>query len=239
MSAMDATPRTTAHVVGIVRGREIDAEATLELDAGSVVIVWTRATPWRLALGGIDGIAVSSTSPEQVHLTLYLASGDVLDLAGDDRLRTFGAQLLAQACTIPELTRALRALGSRRGLPGTSHDAWFAPLLSARRSLEGVTDPLRQVAMLDAPQLSQTMATVITQLAVIQAPTDAAAQRAIEAILEEAAEPMFEAIERMAIAADALRGGALDTRLADWRRWMDSVRAVFVATDESWRAITG
>ena len=54
-------------------------------------------------------------------------------------------------------------------------------------------------------------------------------------MLEEAAEPLFVAITRMALAADALRGGALDTRMADWRRWVETVRAVFVAIDDSWR----
>ncbi len=233
-----STHVANAHVIGIVRGREIDADASLELDARSVGIVWSRATPWRLALEGIDGIALHDTSRHATQLTLYLTSGDVLDLSGDDTLRDFGRHLIDRACAIPELTRALHALGSRRGLPGASHDAWFAPLLSARRTLEGISDPLRQVALLDAPALSSSMTAVIAQLAAIQAPTDAPAQRAIEAMLEEAAEPMFEAIARMAIAADALRGGALDTRLADWRRWMDAVRGVFVATDESWRVIT-
>ena len=35
--------------------------------------------------------------------------------------------------------------------------------------------------------------------------------------------------------ADVLRGGALDTRMADWRRGVETVRAVFVAIDDSWR----
>lgn len=218
-------------IVGIVRGRELDAAATLSLDESVLVLQWTGAAPWRLALDGIDGCAVNDT-----HLTLYLASGDVLDCAGDESMRAFSTQLFDRACSMPELTRGLRALGSRRGAPGASHDAWFAPLLTARRSVEGVSDPLRQLALIDAAQLTTALNTVMSQLAAVQAPTDAAMQRAIEARLEEAAAPVFAALTRLALVGDELRGGALDTRLADWRRWVDALRDVFAEADAAWSA---
>ena len=221
--------RATAHVVGIVRGREIDARAEVELDGPTLVIFWSRATPWRLALAGIDGVSIADR-----QLTLYLASGDVLDLSGDDALRALGMQLMDRASVMPELTRGLRSLGSRRGTPGTAHDAWFAPLLSARRAVEGVSDPLRQVELLDAPRLTETITRVIGELAAIRAPTDAAMQRGIEAALEEDAEPLFAALKRLELAADTLRGSAPDSRLADWRRWVEMLREVFAAADESW-----
>ncbi|MEQ1691144.1 MAG: hypothetical protein ABMA00_07665, partial [Gemmatimonas sp.] len=149
MTTTGARPRADARVVGIVQGRDIDARAVLELDEHALVILWTRAAPWRLAFDGIDGVAQTASL-----LTLYLASGDVLELSGDDTLRTLGAQLLDRACVMPELTRGLRALGSLRGTPGPAHDAWFAPLLSARRALEGVSDPLRQLSLMDATRLA-------------------------------------------------------------------------------------
>lgn len=241
MTMSESSVRATARVLGIVRGRDIDAEAALELDHDSLVLLWTRAAPWRLALGGIDGLSdhagASHSAPGrgEAQLTLYLASGDVLDLSGDHTLRLLGTRLIERACVVPELTRGLRALGSLRGTPGASHDAWFAPLLTARRAVEGVSDPLRQVELFDAAELSTSMTRVISELAAIQAPTEAPAQRAIEAVLEEAAAPMFVALTRMALAADVLRGGAPDTRLADWRRWTEAMQEVFVATDESWR----
>jgi hypothetical protein len=231
MSGTFQSPHTTVRVVGIVRGREIDAPASIALDDDTIVLQWASATPWRLGLDGIDGIALGPT-----HLTLYLASGDVLDCAGDDSLRAFGTQLVDHACAMPELTRGLRSLGSLRGTPGASHDAWFAPLLSVRRAVEGVSDPLRQLALIDASQLAESMTSVMAQLAAVAAPTDAPTQRSIEAMLEEEAEPVFTALASMAVAGDALRGGALDTRLADWRRWVETVRAVFVAVDEAWTA---
>ena len=222
-------PRATARVLGIVQGRDIDAQATLELEDHALVILWSRAAPWRLALDGIDGVSQGAA-----QLTLYLASGDVLELMGDDSLRSFGAQLMDRACAMPELTRGLRTLGSLRGTPGSAHDAWFAPLLSTRRTIEGVSDPLRQLALMDAARLAESMAKVLAELAAVQAPTDVPQQRAIEAVLEEHAEPLFKAIARLALAGNTLQGSALDTRLADWRRWVEALREVFVAADEGW-----
>ena len=221
--------RVSARIIGIVRGREIDAAAAVELDDVAIVIHWAAAAPWRLAFDGLDGIAPGAT-----QLTLYLTSGDVLELHGDEALRGLTTRLLDRACTVPELTRGLRSLGSRRVALGNSHDAWFAPLLAARRAIAGISDPLRQVELVDSAQLASSMQKTIAQLAAIQAPTEAAAQRAIEAVLEEAAEPVFAAMTRLELAAAALRGSALDTRLADWRRWIHALRDVFAAADASW-----
>ena len=229
MAMVVETIEARGRVVGIVRGREINADAHLALDAHSLAILWDRATPWRLSLDGIDGLHT-----DDGHLTLYLASGDVLDVSGDSSLRLLGTQLQSRACAVPELTRGLRTLGSRRAAIGNAHDAWFAPLMAARRAIDGVSDPLRQVTLVDAANLSRAMTTVISQLAAIEAPTDVAAQRAIEAVLEEAAEPMFVAMTSLALAADVLRRSELDTRLADWRRWIDALRDVFIAADNSW-----
>ncbi|MBL0169279.1 MAG: hypothetical protein IPP90_00945 [Gemmatimonadaceae bacterium] len=230
MTSPGEWPHAAARVVGIVQGREIDAPATLELEDHALVIGWTRAAPWRLALEGIDGLSQTAS-----QLTLYLASGDVLDLTGDESLRALGGQLMDRACAMPELTRGLRALGSLRGTPGAAHDAWFAPLLSARRAIEGISDPLRQVTLMDASRLTESMSRVLAELAAVRAPTDIPQQRAIEAVLEEYAEPLFLALARMGLAADALSGSAPDTRLSDWRRWVDSVREVFASADESWK----
>lgn len=231
MTSSGELPLAAARVVGIVRGREIDARAVLELEDDALVIRWTRAAPWRLALEGLDGVSQRAS-----QTTLYLSTGDVLELNGDDGLRILGSQLLDRACAMPEVTRGLRALGSLRGTPGSAHDAWFAPLLSARRAVDGVSDPLRQLALMDATQLAEAMVKVIAALAAVRAPTDVPHQRAIEAVLEEHAEPLFAAIARMALAADVLHGSALDTRLSDWRRWVRSVREVFAAADESWES---
>lgn len=225
-----ATVRASVRVVGIVRGREINALADVSLENDAVVLTWTSATPWRLAFDGLDGVAAAGPT----QLSLYLASGDVLELAGDDALRAVAAQLVERACTMPELTRGLRSLGSLRGTPGAAHDAWFAPLLAARRAVHGVTDAKRQLALIDAGELARAMERAMQELAALTAPGDVARQRAIEAALEEESEGMFLAFARLALAADTLSGSASDTIFVDWRRWVGALRDVFAAADEAW-----
>ncbi len=229
MTADFSAVRAKARVVGIVRGREINADADISLESEALVLAWVSATAWRLAFDGLDGIG---HGPSQ--LTLYLASGDVLELSGDDALRTIALQLTARACTMPELTRGLRAFGSLRGSPGAAHDAWFAPLLAARRAVEGITDARRQLALIDAGQLGTAMERAMAELAALTAPEDVARQRAIEAALEEESAEMFVALRRLALAADALCGSALDTLFVEWRRWVGALRDVFAAADEAW-----
>lgn len=225
----DATAGIPVRVIGMVRGRELDAAATVSLAGNDIVITWEHAAPWELDLDGIDGVM-----PRPSQMTLYLSSGDVLELTGNDALRTFATRVLDRACVVPELTRGLRALGSLRGTPGPAHDRWFAPLLAARRAIAGVSDAERQVALVDAAVIAQQLKRVMADLSKELAPTHAAMQRALDAALQEESEPVFEALERLALAADVLRVSALDTRLHDWRRWMNTLRDVFVAADQSW-----
>lgn len=220
----------TVRVVGLVRGRNIDKGAEAELQEDSLVLTWHEpAEPWRISLSGVDGVVHRTRDA-----TLYLTNGDVLELTGDDRVRTMALQLLDQACVMPELTRGLRSLGSLRGAPGAAHDAWFAPLLTARRTVEGISDPQRQLALLDAAALGRAMEAVMGEIAALERPGNAASQRAVEAAIEEAAEPLFVAIERLALAGDTLRGSAPDTLLADWRRWVGALRDVYAEADEAW-----
>ena len=215
--------------LGIVRGSEIDAHANASLIGQSLVLAWENAHAWHLDLNGLDGIM-----PGNAQLTLYLNSGDVLELTENESLRAFAKQLLDVASAMPELTRGLRAMGSQRGAPGPAHDQWFAPLLSARRAVAGVSDAERQVALVNASHIAQSMQRTLTELAKEKAGDSAAMQRALEAALTQETEETFVALERMQLAADTLTGGAMDTRLLDWRRWAETLRDVFVAADRSW-----
>jgi hypothetical protein len=91
--------------------------------------------------------------------------------------------------------------------------------------------------LLDAGTLTLELERAIGEIAAIAAPGGAAEQRAVEAVLEEAAAPLFLAVAMMGIAGDAVRGGALDTRMADWRQWVHTVRGVFAAADDAWTAM--
>lgn len=218
-----------ARVIGIVSGRELDAYADISLVDHALMLAWEHAAPWQLDLDGLDGVM-----PRANQLTLYLNSGDVLELTENDALRAFGATVMDRACAVPELTRGLRAMGSSRGAQDVAHDRWFAPLLAARRAVAGISDAERQVALVDAAAIAQQIHRVMTDLSKDQSAGQAAMQRAIEAALQEESERVFIALDRLALAADVLRTSALDTRLVDWRRWMNALRDVFVAADQSW-----
>jgi hypothetical protein len=221
-------------VLGMVRGREIARPARVSVEEQALVLSWQDAAPWQLAFDGLEGVQVGATS-----LTLYLRDHDVLELTGDDALRPVALRLLDKACRLPELTRGLRHLGAVRGSTTlrAAHDRWFAPLLAARRAVADVSDPSRQVALMDAAKLIDAMSRVIDEVAASAAPSDAAERRALEAALEEEAEALFAALTRARIAADAVIGGAEDTRLADWRRWVETMRVVFAEADEAWLGV--
>jgi hypothetical protein len=219
-------------VVGMVRGRDIAREARFSVEEQAVVLAWRDAAPWRLGFDGIDGLQAGPTS-----LTLYLQDHDVLELTGNEELRPVSLRLLDKATRMPELTRGLRGLGAMRlsDAHQRAHDRWFAPLLQVRRAVQHVSDPLRQVALMEGTALAVEMERAIAEIAATLAPGDAAEQRAIEAALEDEAEPLFRALSRLAIAGESLRGGEMDTRLADWRRWVGEARKVFAEADEAWR----
>ena len=216
-------------VVGLVRGREIDRYADVSLDDATLVLNGENEKSWRVPLDRLDGVVL-----HEARLSIYTSAGDVLDVSGDDRVRTLMAQLLDRACVMPELTRGLRSLGSLRGSPGAAHDMWFGPLLAARRAVAGVTDALRQVTLVDAGALGEAMRSSMAQLAALKSPSDVAVQRAIEAMLEEESTEVFVALGRLGLAANTLVGSAPDTRLADWRRWVDALRDVFAQVDDAW-----
>lgn len=242
--------RTTAvRVVGIVRGREVNADARVSLDADTLVIAWPASPAWRVALEGIDGLAAADGA-----LSLYLRDHDVLELttsvAAPDALRELAARLTEQVCRLPEFTRGLREFGAvrrgaamgavRAGGPSPlhqAHDLWFAPLLDARRAVQGVSDPTRQAALLHGATLTTAMLDAGARIAMLLAPTDAAERRALDAAIEDEAAPLFRALTRLAHTADAVQHGASDTRFADWRIWVEACRATYAEADEAWAGI--
>ncbi|AMW04208.1 hypothetical protein [Gemmatimonas phototrophica] len=231
----------SVQVVGIVRGREINATAVVTLDTAAVVLSWPTAAAWRLELDGIEGVGTGPSS-----LTVYLRDHDVLELSGSDALRPLAQAIVDRACRMPELTRGLRELGAVRRTDirangrsplHTAHDMWFAPLLAARQAVHGVSDPSRQVTLMDGAALTAAMSAASAQIATTLAPENAAEQRALEAAIEDEAAPLFAALERLRLAGQTVQTGATDTRIADWRRWVLAARDVFAGADEAWGQI--
>ena len=224
-----AGSRVTVRVEGTIGGQRIDRGAEVELQDDALVFAWHQASPWRVSLDGIDGVDCKTR-----ECTLYLATGEVLTLTGSEQVRMLATEISERTCVVPELTRGLRAFGSVRGAPGAVHDAWFAPLLAARRAVEGECNIEKQLVVMDASRMTTAMHDAMNQIAAIAAPTDPATQRAVEAAIEEEAEPMFDTLQRLSIAADRLRTGKAETRIADWRRWVRALGDVYAAADEAW-----
>ncbi|HEX6631346.1 MAG TPA: hypothetical protein VF048_09655, partial [Gemmatimonadaceae bacterium] len=125
---------------GVVRGRTVAEPALLTLGDDRLAIVLTAVRrPLELRYATLEGVSAATAGDTSV-LTLRLPRGDAMQLEGEPVIATLAAGIERRAMVLPELTRALRAVGARRGAPGAEHDRFFAPLLEARaraRAAEG------------------------------------------------------------------------------------------------------
>lgn len=229
---MKREAHATLRVVGLRRGRELDAELPVQLLADTLT-VGADATTLVVPLIEIDG-----WQEAEGRLTLYLTGGDVLDLSlATDDARQLARTILDAASAPPELARSLRAFGDVREGDHASHDRWFGPMVRARTALEGISDPLRQCALLDADRFGAEVERTIEELAAVRTGGDPSRTRALAAGIEEETEAVREALARVALAAGTLEGSAPDSRLADWRLWIETVRSLFRALDDAWPAV--
>jgi hypothetical protein len=138
---------------------------------------------------------------------------------------------------VPELTLALRSLGSRRRRrgDGTEHERFFAPLLEARRAAARAADLEAAVTAFDAGRLNASLDKMVRALAADRAPSGRSpARRALEARLQERIEPLRHALDALGAVADDLLISDDETRPDAWRRWAAQLRAVFECADRCW-----
>lgn len=167
------------------------------------------------------------------ELTLHGAPGTIL-LESSRGLQHAWTSLVALACPLPELVRDHRLLGSRRGGHVDLQARFLAPLLQARKRLEGEVDLDTRVATLDARALRERMATAVQALAKDIHPVSPPDRRGLEAELEEALDSMFTAIDAIEQAAMVFRDAPEAVRFTAWRRWVSAVSNVFALADRSW-----
>jgi hypothetical protein len=139
----------------------------------------------------------------------------------------------------PEVTRALRAFGSRRGLPGSDHDRFFAPLveaLRAARETHATGAAWRTVNAVDVPRVEAAVRAALAVLAAERAAGSPPDARALEAELEELCEPLFAALGALAERADLVRASDDAARPAAWRAWAAGMASAFAAADRAWIA---
>ena len=222
--------RIPVHVRGMLRGVDIDADATARM-VDDVVSILVENREYSVRVDRIDGVEWESDV-----LTLHVAH-DAVELSGHAALHTLGFQIMATALALPELTRTMHGMGSRRGRPGAEHDRFFAGLLAARKSAEGFAEPESRLAAFDPHRLTHSINTLLSELAAERFPQSAPDRRALEAELLEYAERLQLAIETLGSAADEVRAGNNTVRLARWRDWTRAAQRVFEEADRCWIAV--
>lgn len=224
--------RSTLLVVaaGLLRGRELAGEALAALEEEGIALVFLRERVM-LPLEWIEGVR------RETALQLYLRDGDVVELAGGAELDGLVEELGRRVLVLPELTLSLRALGSRRGGPGETHDRWFAPLLAARRAAEHAPDADAVRRALDATALGGALTRVLRDLAAARWPDEAAERRALEAELLDAAAVVFDRLGALERTQMSLVGASDEERYARWREWTSALHDAYASSDACWPSL--
>lgn len=222
-------------VSGSVLQQPMSGLMSLAVDAGGVLLVPLEpdlhtGSPLRVPFDSIDGVECNGPHG---GLVLCLRTGERLHAEGDARVAQVAADVVSYGRTVPELTRALRTLGGRRG--GAGQDAFFRPLLEARR----LATPGGDAALdaFDAAAIRLAVEGQLAQLAVGRQPAHPAAQRALEAHLCDAAEPLLASLEGLDGAARRAREAPPGVTLSAWRDWAQVVLRVFERADTAWLSV--
>lgn len=234
---MSERPRAPIRLTATRVGRTDlgDGSAVLEDDAITVHVRASAERPMRLPHATIDRAVVAGD-----ELQLLLSDGTRITLVSP-AAANLHEDLLIRCHAMPEVTRALRAFGSRRGqhsvrsTAASEQQRFFAPLLEARRRAGAAGGPLSIIAAFDAETIAADVSAALTAFTTERHPEPGAARRALEAELVDAAEPLMLALADLGEAAT--RAGAEIDDLRLWRAWSAQVRATFETADRVWLAI--
>lgn len=162
-------------------------------------------------------------------------------VAATQEAATFRQSVLGACRSLPEVTRALRALGSRRGLGGTRRNPgdrearFFAPFISARRASMDAREARAVISAFDPRELARSLNATITVFAREGAAGHPARHRALEAELSDGIEQLEFTLDRLQELAELAARDVDDLGL--WRQWAAGVQHVFEAADKAWVAI--
>lgn len=219
---------------GSWRGAAVAGDQVLELTAEDVALVAPGGERVVLPLGTLEGVAWVDGV-----LALAFAHG-TLALRGEARLGAAARDVVTRACEPGELTLALRTFGShRRGAGGGAEMQrhYFEPLLAARKKLARAADPRGQLAALDARALVASYEDFAHRVAARSGGLAPADQRALEAHLDEAIDPLLAALRALEERAGTLRTSGSERNVAAWREWARGVAEVYAAADRCWPAV--
>ena len=227
---MGDTPRMPVKIHGMLRGASFDAHGAVRV-VDDRVAIHVDEREYTTRIDRVDGVVW-----EPPVLTVYVGH-DTIELTGHAGLQLLGSQIVSTALALPEFTRTMRGLGSRRGHVGGDHDRFFAGFLAARRAAEGFTEPESRLAAFDPRRLATATTALIAELASERYPESAPDRRALEAELLEHAERLYSALDSLGETAEQVRASGHAVRLARWRAWTWAVLRVFEEADRSWIAM--
>ena len=220
-----------AQIDAFLRGVEFGGEGTIELlgEALGLTVGKRRAL---VAFSRLDGLREGPGS-----LELFADTGDTIAIYAPTGLDMLARAVLMSAHALPELTRSLRGLGSHRARPDEDHDRFFAPFISARARAERTSDSTVRLEAFDAARLRDAVERQVLEFARLRYPDRPPDRRATEAILGECTDDVVRNLERLEVAAAAVRSSPPEVQLARWRAWRDAVHAVIDSADRCWFAI--
>jgi len=207
------------------------SSVTLDDDALTIVVRGAEA-PTQIALAVIDELSLVDT-----HLELRLGDGTrvVFVSPASPELRE---DIAARCRALPELTRTLRAFGSRRRQRGRQSSAasdqqrFFAPLIDARRNALSVSAPDATIHAFDARRLTAAVIAALRALASDRFAEPGPERRALEAELMDLSEPLSDALAALGDAATQATEHIDDLRY--WRAWAAQLRTTFEVADRVW-----
>jgi hypothetical protein len=226
----DSPVAIRARVHGFIRGHDLDGDAVVALERDALVLQTGRAR-LVIALRALEGWVVDA---DELHIHAH--GGDVLSIATPDP-RATALELERWAFALPEFTRSLRLLGSRRAASGArrqDHDAFFAPLLAARSEAERASTLDARRGALDSHSLRDAVEQRLRTFAAERYPNDPPERRALEAELSECIAPLLARFAHLDAAQGRLTASAEAERLLHWRDWSRALALLFESADRCW-----
>jgi hypothetical protein len=209
-----------------------EGRVVLEEETISVLVRSTVDEPVRMGFDSVESVAVKGR-----EAVLVLRDGTRVTFVSAGAAQFAGA-VLSRCRALPELTRALRTFGSRRGTRSQRDSSpmdqrqFFAPLLEARRLAGSASAPDAAVAAFNGSALCEALTATLRQFAAARHTEEGPARRALEAELDEIVEPLIAAISSLTEAGNTAKDAVDDLKV--WRTWAGQLRTTFEVADRVW-----
>jgi hypothetical protein len=185
-------------------------------------------------------VAIDSVQHERDEVMLVLRDGREVTLVSAEGT-ALRDEILRRCCALPELTRTLRAFGSRRGRrsmrasEASEQSRFFAPFMDARRAASKAGASITAIAAFEVEVMHRTLDETLKSFAKERHGDNAPARRALEAELMDLSEPLIAALQALAMAAAEADSAPDNLRL--WRAWSTELRNTFEAADRVWMTL--